>query len=450
MYSELQESITRLKITHLFGSENVDIPMDNGIKILMGENGTGKTTILNILYYSLTLNYIKLVKLPFESVEISFGTGESLKIKKSDLNRFFILDNDHFLTHKIYAKLNPQEISRLVILARTQRLSEFKETIEDEFHDFPYPSRLLYSELREMGIKKSDEKLFFAHQEIIKNAIKDEILYFPTYRRIEEDLSNLGISNKTKINDELLIKFGLTDVEKLIEKIKNEINDISIKWFSKVNGEMLSQLITGIEVTEEMRESVRNQETLKIVLGRIGSNLKMKDKEKIYNLVSADDFYLREGHDPLVYFLSNLIKIYDQQKELDNAIKNFADACNEYLKVSKKEFVYDESNVELKLYRKKGNGDREELTLNTLSSGEKQIVSLFSRLYLDPTESKFIIIFDEPELSLSTEWQNRLLPDILKSKKCSFLLAVTHSPFIFENDLDDFARGLEMYIREVD
>lgn len=59
------------------------------------------------------------------------------------------------------------------------------------------------------------------------------------------------------------------------------------------------------------------------------------------------------------------------------------------------------------------------------------------------------IFFDEPELSLSIEWQKTLLPDILASGKCKFLFATTHSPFIFENDLEEFTVDLAEYIKEI-
>ena len=59
----------------------------------------------------------------------------------------------------------------------------------------------------------------------------------------------------------------------------------------------------------------------------------------------------------------------------------------------------------------------------------------------------FIVLFDEPELSLSIFWQKLLLPDIVASQKCKFLLSVTHSPFIFENELSKYAIGLSQYIK---
>jgi predicted ATPase len=43
------------------------------------------------------------------------------------------------------------------------------------------------------------------------------------------------------------------------------------------------------------------------------------------------------------------------------------------------------------------------------------------------------ILIDEPELNMSIFWQKTFLPDILQSGNVRFLLATTHSPFIFED-----------------
>ena len=53
-----------------------------------------------------------------------------------------------------------------------------------------------------------------------------------------------------------------------------------------------------------------------------------------------------------------------------------------------------------------------------MSSGEKQIVSLFARLYLTGKDD-YVILFDEPELSLSIKWQEKLLKDILDTKNAN-------------------------------
>lgn len=87
----------------------------------------------------------------------------------------------------------------------------------------------------------------------------------------------------------------------------------------------------------------------------------------------------------------------------------------------------------------------DEVKLSDLSSGEKQIVSLFSHLYLSE-EKRFFVLIDEPELSLSVPWQRRFLKDIKEGDFCSGVVAVTHSPFIYDNDLREYAHSIGEFL----
>lgn len=78
--------IKNLKITSLFGFRNVDINFEDNVKILIGENGFGKTTILNSLYYLLNKKYKKLSNIEFETIELIFKNEEKT-------NYFNILKN---------------------------------------------------------------------------------------------------------------------------------------------------------------------------------------------------------------------------------------------------------------------------------------------------------------------------------------------------------------------
>ena len=155
-----------------------------------------------------------------------------------------------------------------------------------------------------------------------------------------------------------------------------------------------------------------------------------------------DDNYLH-----LLNLLHKLIANYDQQKHYDDRINGFVDTCNKYL--NDKQFRYNPSNLTLKIYMDDAHEDQEPVKLTQLSSGEKQIVSLFSKLYLESDEESIVII-DEPELSLSIKWQQMLLPDIMRSQNCKFLLTVTHSPFVFENEFDMDAREIRAYMSKGD
>ena len=121
-----------------------------------------------------------------------------------------------------------------------------------------------------------------------------------------------------------------------------------------------------------------------------------------------------------------------------------------YKYLNDKQFYYNQSTLSLEIYLISDTKQRRNIIkLAQLSSGEKQIISLFSKLYLeDNGNKKNIIIIDEPELSLSLKWQKMLLPDIIKTENCDLLLTVTHSPFIFDNEFDDYAKEIRKHINK--
>ena len=84
-----------------------------------------------------------------------------------------------------------------------------------------------------------------------------------------------------------------------------------------------------------------------------------------------------------------------------------------------------------------------------MSSGEKQLISLFATLLLSKKDN-YLIVVDEPELSLSVLWQERLIEDIISIEFCKSLVAVTHSPFIYGEKLAHVTRDLNDHTRMVD
>lgn len=91
------------------------------------------------------------------------------------------------------------------------------------------------------------------------------------------------------------------------------------------------------------------------------------------------------------------------------------------------------------------NGEKRVMSIEQLSSGEKQIVALFCYLYLLDNTPQMIII-DEPELSLSVDWQEKILEDVLKGPMCKSLVVATQSPFVYDNSLRAYAHTIEEFL----
>ncbi|MUK42437.1 AAA family ATPase [Aliivibrio fischeri] len=430
-------------ITALYAERNVRIKFDDPYKILVAENGYGKTTILNSFYALLSGEISKLRKIEFNEIGLKFSDGESISFKKLEFDADLALIRDNPLFEHIESRFGQEFILELIDDVR--RYPSHRMTMSSAFRrvleEFNLPERVLRDGLREVRPRStSRRKVKSSTQDKlqkISEKIKLKTLYLPTYRRVEEDIrafSNTGRQHNS-------INFGMRDVQESIDQITSEILSSSVEWFSKINGEMLSQLVGGFVVTDEMKKSISDPKAVEIVLERIGKHISEEQKEQILNLVESGE--IQTGHDPLIYFVSNLLKVYEQQQENDEAIQNFTKVCNNYL--VDKTIIYDESNVTIDIVRKK---NQRPVDIESLSSGEKQIISLFALLYLQRKEN-LAIFFDEPELSLSMEWQKTLLPDIVNSGKCKFLFSTTHSPFIFENELEAHTVDLFAYIEEL-
>lgn len=157
--------------------------------------------------------------------------------------------------------------------------------------------------------------------------------------------------------------------------------------------------------------------------------------EQIYS--SPDDTQANT----LRYFLGKLASVVKQTSKLEKTIETFVEKVNDYLSLSSdsKTLIYDP--VQMKVYVK-NDWTEDAVGFDELSSGEKQVISLMYYLFL--FDRPKIVLIDEPELSLSIEWQQKILPDIAFAPLCSQLIAITHSPFVFDNELDPYAGPLSI------
>ncbi|MDE6769284.1 MAG: ATP-binding protein [Muribaculaceae bacterium] len=79
-----------------------------------------------------------------------------------------------------------------------------------------------------------------------------------------------------------------------------------------------------------------------------------------------------------------------------------------------------------------GDGQRKFISLDQLSSGEKQLLLILTTVFLQE-ETPNVLLMDEPEISLHISWQDKLITTLRELNPNCQLILTTHSPNIFAN-----------------
>jgi len=301
------------------------------------------------------------------------------------------------------------------------------------------------------------------YEKFLRSESASTVLYLPTYRRIEKELQEIFRSNERSSREaEKLIKrvtsyaanhielvsFGMEDVKSLIGNEIEDVRRIANARLNDLTGSYLRDIVD--RKAEDFDVSLIAQ----LSTDEISNALRIVDanslpdpaKETIREtIVELQAGKTPDSFDQLLanYFLK-LHATHQQIRSREQNLNLLMEICNSYF-YGGKEFVYDEPTHELKLF---GSGG-DDLDLSLLSSGEKQIVSIFTHLLLS-SKDRFFVIIDEPEMSLSVRWQETFLPDMMRTGRIAAMVAVTHSPFIFQNELTQHTRDFSQFLQYAD
>jgi len=447
----------------------MDVRLQDNKLVLVGENGTGKSTFANLIYFFLTKQWVRLQEYRFARIHAHFGE-QLLVLKPEHIEQHFAATRHiHTLMrmarHPARTRATRVLVDRLFEQLELQLAGSSGETdqvliarLAEQLEMHPRAVQQLLSDyVKETKGKPTHIQTL---ERLLTGMPLGQFLYLPTYRRIEQDLRSIfrgadieaelrkfreGLARRAGAPYIELVEFGMEDVEQTITAKMSQIKESVRKGLDNLTGTYLRDVIRGVHTTVNVEQVDRiDARALDAVFARIDEvTLPAHDKSHLKERVAAiaETHAIAEQDKVIAHFLLKLIELYTEQQEDERGVRDFVLLCNQYL--TGKAMVYDNTKytIFIQQFDKLDQSDQGTLEMRALSSGEKQIVSLFSHLYLSG-QQQFFVIIDEPELSLSVPWQRRFLPDILGTGMCTGLIAVTHSPFVWENELEAFVRPL--------
>lgn len=452
----MKNSLKNICITGLHGRKNINATIQDNTLILVGENGSGKTTFLRILFYFLSGHWLSLVQFKFTTITATIGDIQ-YKIHHEDIVKAFKESDKRLLSD-----MPPVIRRRILQLIENGEIESATSEISRINRRYPFPADNLFQQLdifdeRAKGTRKELQETI----KKIRNAINAQILYLPTYRRIERELGSIfeGIDqddlrrikrldsrNDDKTSFVELVEFGMKDVQAAISKTLGQLKEFARENLTNLTLRYLGDVVNreyqnvGIKIEDVSDETVRS------VLNRIDDSILTKEhKNHIFDLINSARMASEPSeHEKIIYhYFLKLLQFQVSLESKESAISDFCSVCSKY--ISDKRFIYDSASFTFKIISNDNPNGEKEVDPGDLSSGEKQIVSLFSHLYLSGN-NKFFLLIDEPELSLSVPWQRRFLTDIVGGEFCTGLVAVTHSPYIYENSLMQYAHSMGEFI----
>ena len=438
------------------GELTLDLTSAEVLRVLCGENGSGKTSVLALIDGVFNLRS-SITEIEFGSISFAFDDQHYLKVTPSrEANKKSTL---HFTLRKLTDPIGVIKIGHaavdecgLVLGAEHVEIREFINSVPVQYvaldrdrqlelldNSIEVLNKRFLSQVDKIAktfhqLQIDSERQFVRDYLLYKHSIADAKLdmaaFFESVKRvdhlrkrahqaafIQEDQSNKIVANRaSRFNFRPLIKADIDDIAdlKLLEELYGfKDNDWETLDFLEALFPSNNQEIDPIRVQKSIDPNYRG------------------------NFLVPDDL-----NDPVIHFhFRQQVRLYETLETLLSKIELFTKLVN-------KRFSFVEILVSCQTglkARSRVRSDQSEtishedswIPLSKLSSGEKHLlVLLFEICFPDLPSTLFLI--DEPETSLNPSWQESLIEELetLSSINANRYLLTTHSPSLVLDRVD--------------
>ncbi len=409
--------ITTVNIKGLWGSQDININFQEKDNFIIGVNGTGKTTLINLLAAALTIDVEKLMRIEFNSLDIKFkevgGTRRpSIRVSK-DLNF-----GEYWLTYEI-KKAVKEEATKI--------------TVNPEFNRVVFEMENTAKTYRRR-YQKNNAVSMYEISSILNKLIK--VSWLSVNRT--DDIYNIDFENKAMSTiDHKIINLN-NDLVRYFSALSQQFSEHTIEFqkqsfLALINNEGASaafQFSSSIDIDLERKKlievfevlGVENKSYAKKLNDHFGRIEKIKKNVNLTG-ISVEDFSVIYNSWRVHTLIADYDVLQTKKTNIFNPRDNFIKLLNSMFGGRKHFSVSDKNELIVKTK------DNRPIGLDELSSGEKQLLIILGETLLQHSMS-VIYIADEPELSLHVIWQEQLTEAISKLNPNAQIIFATHSPDI--------------------
>lgn len=415
--------VSKVAVEGFWETYDFELNLFPEVTFLIGPNGTGKTTLINLIAAALTADFRNLDKIPFRKLTITLN-----QINNGDKPRIIVekVNNKSQLFESISYKIKDgkkgsKEIDYSLGDVEGQVLLR-RYMIEGRPHRERYLSA------------KSNDLV-----EKIKSIVTVNWLSVhrtPSVERTREERSyESAVDQRLEALSNDLVRFFSTLSRRKDDEVRLFQESMFISLIEGQNESALwnTEHLNNVPHFVASLESIFNE--LHVSQPAISKQLDLFEKagEDIERrLNSPEGSAQRNLHGNDLAFLLNLRRVsvvVDRWGNLQEKLADIFAPRDKWLKIANELFQRKKMELtpsnELQFVSRTG----KILTPQMLSSGEKQLLILLSETLLQ-REQPAIFIADEPELSLHVLWQEKLVASLRALNPAAQIVAATHSPDI--------------------
>ncbi|AVQ88642.1 ABC transporter ATP-binding protein [Plesiomonas shigelloides] len=379
---------------------------NDDVNIIIGKNGTGKTTFMNILHAILSVDIDAIENNDFESVVIKLKDDKKIRtIRAEKINdertpfpiiKYQISRKNHFVRlissddkrYSLHYRRRASEESNLIRieLSKLVSLSSLSVYRLRSGEDFEVRDKHGFRPVTPVDFRLSQLLQQLTHYQLdlsqqardIATNLQKEVLASILYSKEDSEQTGYGLDfNKEKEKENLISAY-------------NQLNagDIAIK--RKIN--------FHVDAIDKTVSELKKQQS---------------EKKRI-----SIDFRSLEAYRKTQKIITMSLRAEKETSLIFSPISLFTNILSSFITDKKFKFI----GGELEIHNGYGVIDND-----ALSSGEKQLLILFIETLLQRSQP-YVFLTDEPELSLHIAWQRKIIPAIKELNPNAQIIAATHSP----------------------